>query len=113
MKPAIVFLAAAFVIGAVTAKPRIQPAPAVQTVYYPKVIGKITLSEGYGVVHDSRLTPTDIVIHSVFSPDGLQRGHRVSVAQLDAGVLAFWVTGEEGVPTAEEPEVHFTVYPAP
>ena len=79
----------------------------------PKIVGQITLAEGYGTVYDTRILPTDIVIHSVFSPDSLQKGHRVSVNQLDVGVLTFWVTGDEGVPTVEEPAVHFTVYSAP
>lgn len=81
--------------------------------HLPKIVGQITLSAGYGTVLDKRILPTDIVVHAVFSPDSLQKGHRVSVYQLDTGILTFWSTGDEGVPTLEEPAVHFIVYSAP
>jgi hypothetical protein len=87
----------------------------------PKVVGKGTLgpteydppnNRVFSVltVYDRRIKPTDVVIHSVASPDEMQKGHRVSIYRIDYGILQFWVTGEEGHPTAEQPEVHYAVY---
>jgi hypothetical protein len=84
-----------------------------QQCHCPKVLGRVTLDQGVGTVYHPGIAATDLVVFSVFSPDSLAKGHRVSVSQLDTGTLSFWVTGDEGVPTNEEPEVHYAVYSAP
>lgn len=76
----------------------------------PALIGQVVLSEGLGVVRHPSLHAGMLVIHSVFSPDSLSAGARVSVAQLDEGILVFWAHSADPIQTDDEPEVHFSVW---
>lgn len=78
--------------------------------FTPVMLGRITLSAGEGEVRDARLHAGMIVIFSVNSPDSLSEGARVSVSQLDEGILVFWAHNAQSQQTDDEPEVHFAVY---
>lgn len=79
--------------------------------FAPVLIGRITLGPDGGVVHDPRIEAGMLCVFSVNSPDSLSAGARVSVYQLDDGVLHFWAHNALGQPVPDEPEVHFIILP--
>jgi hypothetical protein len=112
-KIALVCMAALLIITTAAAWPKLRHVPVYQPCLSPVLIGRITLGTGIGEVHDPRIHAGMIVIFSVNSPDSLSAGARVSVYQLDEGVLVFWShtfdsQGSNG--TTDEPEVHFSVW---
>lgn len=79
----------------------------------PVLVGRITLTQGVGQVSHPSIHAGQLVNFSVYSPDSLSAGARVSVAQHDEGVLVFWshtFDSQGSFPTADEPEVHFSVW---
>lgn len=96
---------------AATHHPKHRLAP--PTALAPVLIGQVVLADGVGVVRHPSIHAGMIVIFSVNSPDSLSAGARVSVYQMDDGVLFFWshtYDSQGSFPTADEPEVHFSVW---
>ena len=79
----------------------------------PVLVGRVNLTTGIGEVRDPRIHAGMLVIFSVVSADSLSAGARVSVNQLDEGILVFWAhlfDSQGSTQTADEPEVHFSAW---
>ena len=117
----VVLLLALFIFSNQTQSASLPTRPYVLCPHCPKLIGKGVLSPTeYDIVNkhwfsvlrviSPKIKRDDIVIHSIFSPDEVAAGHRIGVWQIRDGVIEFWITGDDGYPTTEEPEIHYVVY---